>query len=909
MPKIKDIFDLIAAGSGDSKSDAANPAEEYRAALFQAIRDATTARECYQVLFDFVIANAPDTKFIFSDLQYLRRGDMDGTRTAYSLNDAGRAEFRRRKLHEKISVLKKWGGVTDVNPDATADDQLATAIGTVDGRLTAKRAEILATPDGALIDRLRHVKGASRAKITQWIFGTTVNVGQAIEGLPEVHRLPVIRQIVLSCGRRTARRASESANKNRAATIITAFTEAGLPVDGLAALANPPGNSKFYQQVYAILAGRWAAQLDAIRNILQTRTAITFDDPADVLEPALERYQFFLEQSLGVRALDAALADNFNEQSKVNDLIRDLIGEVEYAFDLLPLKMKDNSFARVKLHPIDIWDLLLPTRVGVTVDATRDSTHRPLIDLSAAGSIAFTRADALYFVDLAQPLIARYENWVVNFAEFSITVGAVKMEYDRTVDAQRRAFKAKITERWGDFGFNLRYNWFALYSILTNGQSRSNLLWYVVARGGHGIGRADPVATADYIWSYRGMGQLDRLGELFGLDPTRNIDVLNVRRGDFEILRAGTADAKDPAFLEYTTVRASDARYVRCNGPGNGVGPKSSGTGLAAETNPINYNFNFDYFRKIDEADRVLKSGDSPHRPNRNDLIPDEGMVAVSPPIDFRSSKNFERFRTHKSSRAVIKNKGNDLFSNTAPRLQAGSVMAGIYDYFRHNAQVRPGYLSATEFTEVILANDASSLRDWQQLRNIDAVALRVDEEWCHLRGHGDKGQERVGNFAAGSFHCNTEQLAIESGQRLTTYNLPEGTFILKSTAYLLENSAMETDAGNYTTQTDQQYKEMAYGLNEKRWTSKKRSAPQPDSELKRLAQTAPIAAFIRYKVYRRGGTALAPTYEKFLDYIFEGQSEFFDQNQYRILNAYTRFLLQGPAAFEAWYAEKVSEL
>lgn len=41
---------------------------------------------------------------------------------------------------------------------------------------------------------------------------------------------------------------------------------------------------------------------------------------------------------------------------------------------------------------------------------------------------------------------------------------------------------------------------------------------------------------------------------------------------------------------------------------------------------------------------------------------------------------------------------------------------------------------------------------------------LRTEQEWCHLIGHGDGGEEFFENFISGSKHCNTEQLAIEQG-------------------------------------------------------------------------------------------------------------------------------------------------
>jgi hypothetical protein len=56
----------------------------------------------------------------------------------------------------------------------------------------------------------------------------------------------------------------------------------------------------------------------------------------------------------------------------------------------------------------------------------------------------------------------------------------------------------------------------------------------------------------------------------------------------------------------------------------------------------------------------------------------------------------------------------------------------------------------------------------WKNENNDEKYYLKVrtNQEWCHLYGHGDGGNETFENFVSGSNHCNTEQLAIETGQR-----------------------------------------------------------------------------------------------------------------------------------------------
>jgi hypothetical protein len=68
------------------------------------------------------------------------------------------------------------------------------------------------------------------------------------------------------------------------------------------------------------------------------------------------------------------------------------------------------------------------------------------------------------------------------------------------------------------------------------------------------------------------------------------------------------------------------------------------------------------------------------------------------------------------------------------------------------------------------------------------------------MYGHGDGGAEVLSNFVSGSDHCNTEQLAIETGERK---GKPQDLSI-RVTAYLLtsEGGLVEADVadGAFTT-------------------------------------------------------------------------------------------------------------
>lgn len=114
---------------------------------------------------------------------------------------------------------------------------------------------------------------------------------------------------------------------------------------------------------------------------------------------------------------------------------------------------------------------------------------------------------------------------------------------------------------------------------------------------------------------------------------------------------------------------------------------------------------------------------------------------------------------------------------------------------------------SATKFVEAIIGSDGGSIRFWNRFSRdltlrggklnpaseegkaalkLARKALRTSQEWCHLHGQGDGGKEQLENFVAGSEHANTEQLAIETAQRLFSYK--GQPLIARVTAYLMPN-------------------------------------------------------------------------------------------------------------------------
>ncbi|MGQ4646025.1 hypothetical protein [Lyngbya aestuarii] len=215
---------------------------------------------------------------------------------------------------------------------------------------------------------------------------------------------------------------------------------------------------------------------------------------------------------------------------------------------------------------------------------------------------------------------------------------------------------------------------------------------------------------------------------------------------------------------------------------------------------------------------------------------------------------------------------GEDLKSNSKERESAGSVMGdyllllGEGEEFKLKKQdntellsVAKKYLSANELRDAVLKNDEKYTSD----------NSKPDQEWCHLLGHGDGGKETPDNFVSGSNHCNTEQLAIEAGQRIITHK-KSNDFKAKITAYLMD----------------------------KHPDNKEQDLPQIiDKENKPIQP--PLAKSIRYKIYCKkqgnGNGSLeskGEELEKIFDHVFDAQSESFDYNQFKILQWTVRRVL-----------------
>lgn len=267
--------------------------------------------------------------------------------------------------------------------------------------------------------------------------------------------------------------------------------------------------------------------------------------------------------------------------------------------------------------------------------------------------------------------------------------------------------------------------------------------------------------------------------------------------------------------------------------------------------------------------------------------------------------------------------------SNTKDRDDAGPVMGKAlqdfenftkpYEDWRVQKNPQPPKsstsVSADHFTDFILSKSIYEAQ-WKQLKQEiytdykkvpdntaafgDWDKRRTNQEWCHLFGHGDGGLEEWGNFVAGSKHCNTVQLAIETGQRKGKIDGLKA----KVSAYLFENFELKKpatfqDLKDYFQRylPNLKYDEVVkiWEADNKMDTDSELGEKLPDDFGEKLIKNDttlskqekidllnhfcvayPLAKMIHYKVYKDD--------ENVFEYFFDTQSESFDYNEFKIL-------------------------
>ena len=289
--------------------------------------------------------------------------------------------------------------------------------------------------------------------------------------------------------------------------------------------------------------------------------------------------------------------------------------------------------------------------------------------------------------------------------------------------------------------------------------------------GGGGAMRSDRPGDGDYRW-WTTTDDQRLLGLSFGLDPDKRVDP-----------RKEATAAKDeiPSFKDFLEVRL----------------PQSAKGLRKPTTYPMESEII--YWKKFpDKVEELKKKKNKPQ-----DVLPLPARALT---------------REEASGLYTKKRKGGWSGSGKLPitiggprgaREDAGKVMRQAFQEQGIFGKIDAG--RATLFAEAVVSEglaktawiNRSKAPQSDQASNVVAGAstdeksypVRTDQEWCHLVGHGDGGGEVFENFVSGSKHCNTEQLAIEIGQRtgravysalLKEANKPAIELAVKVSAYLL---------------------------------------------------------------------------------------------------------------------------
>ncbi|MGJ8573112.1 MAG: hypothetical protein ACSHXI_20695 [Hoeflea sp.] len=481
------------------------------------------------------------------------------------------------------------------------------------------------------------------------------------------------------------------------------------------------------------------------------------------------------------------------------------------------------------------------------------------------------------------------------------------------------------------------------------------------AGSGTGIGRADTVADDQILWSRSGSWGTERLPEILGLPLNRQIkfesdndvDIATIdgNKYKFHIENQKFKNSQytysliqierlDNNLLEYFVRVNTPSKYYSLDPIIFPISKMASKKMLSPGQLGLKTIFDFSYYRRIDENTfKIIKNAykDSARRPGIGDGLliqkstkkAEPTKIGINLPVAFTLIENARNLTKEKSKLTSIKNKGKALYKAESLRDDAGTVMAGLInknalaENFKTKLNlVSRNKLPATNFVAAAFQNAPKTLEDWQAIKNTQQTELTVNQEWCHLLGHGDSGQERLGNFVAGSYHCNTEQLAMEQGLRETTHRSTKGAYLLRTTAYLMygDGTIMAKDyLANDAVYTDLlalNKSIVAAQLGQPPSTAVKagdaaQSDPSDASQSggANSATRLPICRFIRYKIIYLSDPSDFKTAKKVWDHTFEGQSEFFDRNQYVILNRACQFALAGRQAFTEWYADSVAAL
>jgi hypothetical protein len=651
-----------------------------------------------------------------------------------------------------------------------------------------------------------------------------------------------------------------------------------------------------------------------------------------IVQRACADYERAIEQELGITTLSRAGKGTVSvADDEMSKLLPPLMDKVETLLQTLTVKLdvpgsRETAVAKRVFKPYVFYrgadygrampaayPTLQPDEKTASCETLISSIDVPLVEVGATALMLLNCGKGLFLTD---PRETDRVYWFKNGAE-SKSVGFVK-------DPKSPNQETLLVELWGNRAkhFSFRRTYFSLYVLPADPKAEiaSHAAWRKATGFSRGDGRADTVPDSDYVWQFAGdiAALSERLSQVIGRKVELTVPQLGAflkldeenRRQDAAWNPGAGANGYGYVFVRTPSRDGEEALFAACRTPFAPSGLETPVETAAKETLPLD-KLGILYFRRASFAQdedlvtvKVVKDGAGKNRP-RTDDVPDDdvdpatGEIGVNLPLALQVAHNYRQFqqmKTGENGLAVIKNKANPLTVNFRAREDAGRVMRDIAPFLGNSV---PASLSASQLANVIIEGSAAARDAWRALKLHTLNVLPTDQEWCHLLGHGDGGDERIGNFVSGSYHCNTEQLAIESAQRPVTHRSKyskagAAEYILNSTAYLLPDKSMTKISNATYLGRDDSYVADGYAKNLKLKPENAERAEQHRRERARAGANAPLAVFVRYKIFRKDGEKV----RKLFDYVFEAQSEFFDIHQYTILFRSVQFVLDQDAFF-----------
>ncbi|MGP2657277.1 hypothetical protein ACOJTA_09565 [Malaciobacter sp. WC5094] len=379
------------------------------------------------------------------------------------------------------------------------------------------------------------------------------------------------------------------------------------------------------------------------------------------------------------------------------------------------------------------------------------------------------------------------------------------------------------------------------------------------------VGRADPMSEIDYMWKFQNdennekeKGILKSIAYLIGLDSDK-------QTSDDDKSLESKGYHKTNSYINKTNLNKHDKLESFMN---NGI------------TIFIKYEENIQNKRNFPKKDVP-----PPKSYSFADLTNDE----------FKIDSYDRKYRTKKKGETLTisnKNRKSDKGQNY---IMANTLKDSFfYDYLiskyektddtkdePKKTKVTNSSLPATSFAQACLDYNKEGnriLEKWKEDKENDKI--RTNQEWCHLFGYGDGGKNEYENLVSGSKHCNTEQLAIETGQRkvtskyeniksnITAYLYPnEGTYKKLSVKEFeeLKGKYPSLDESHFSSFFNKKNDVYEVNINELHNNKDDLSTLKKDI-IEKYFRLLPLARVMRYKHYVKD--------KKVFDHVYDAQRE-----------------------------------